>query len=66
MNLPKMGQAKHMGKWEAATAMLRLVRALEARLEDAGTPADHEEIDNVYYTYLATLPEKVREEVREG
>lgn len=68
MAMPKMGQAKHVGKWESHTAMIRLVTELRNRLEELGslTPQDEIDIDNVVYTFQSTLPVKVQEEVRHG
>jgi hypothetical protein len=64
----KMGQAGHMGKWEAACQMVRLVRDLACRLEEAGLAAkdDGAMIDDVIYSFLGECPKKVRDEVREG
>lgn len=64
----KIGQAPHMGKHEAACQMERLVRELYGKLEDAGLVNDDDKtaVDNVVYTFLATLPAKVRDEVRHG
>ena len=64
----KIGQAAHMGKHEPAVAMIRLARNLRDVLEDQGqmTPTDRTAFDNILYTFLATLPVKVTEEVRHG
>ena len=66
--LVKMGQAQHMGKWEAHTAMIRLVTQLRERLDEVGalTGADETAIDDVVYTFLSQLPSKVADEVRQG
>jgi hypothetical protein len=68
MGMVKMGQAEHMGKWEVHTAMIRLVRDLEQRLEDEGLlhDADHTGIDNIVYEFIAALPKKVHDEVLHG
>jgi hypothetical protein len=62
----KMGQASHMGKWEAACQMVRLVADMREFMEDALTPQERLNIDGIVHTFLDTLPEKCREEVREG
>jgi len=64
----KLGQAVHMGKWEAAAAMVRLVADLRAELEERGilTGGDLIAIDNVTCSFLTTVPAKVAEEVRHG
>jgi hypothetical protein len=57
-----------LAKWQNAIDMLRLVRAMKTALEEAGelTDASSIDIDNIYYTFLATLPKKVRDDVEEG
>ncbi len=57
-----------LGKHEQAAKMCRLVRELEQLLEDQGliTSTDHDQIANVYYEFLATLPQKVQEDLRHG
>ena len=64
----KIGQAPHMGKHEAACQMERLVRELYGKLEDAGLVDDTDKVsvDDVVYTFLDTMPTKVRDEVRHG
>ena len=64
----KIGQAAHMGKWESHTAMVRLARDLAERLDEAGllSPEDQTSVDNVVYSFLADLPQKVRDEVLHG
>lgn len=64
----KIGQATHMGKYEAACQMERLVRELVGKLEDAGLVDDTDKVsvDDVVYTFLDTMPTKVRDEVRHG
>jgi hypothetical protein len=57
-----------LGKWESAASMVRLVRELVERLEEAGAITGEEitQTDNVLYPFLATLPKKVQEDVRHG
>jgi hypothetical protein len=57
-----------MGKHESAVAMVRLASELRSALEDQGIfgAADATAFDNILYTFLATLPAKVNEEVRHG
>lgn len=64
----KMGQASHVGKWWPAAQMVRLVRELQLKLEEAGllAPDDKSAIDNVVICFLASVPKKVSDEVREG
>jgi hypothetical protein len=64
----KVGQTMGLGKWDSAAAMIRLVRELQDRLDEAGLLAkdDFVAVDNVLYTFMATLPKKVSEEVRHG
>ena len=64
----KIGQAEHMGKHDPAVAMIRLARDLRAVLEDQDqmTTEDMTAFDNILYSFLATLPAKVTEEVRHG
>ena len=49
--------------------MVRLVRELAWRLEEAGGfdgDYEHTDIDNIVYEFLGLLPKKVQEEVRHG
>jgi hypothetical protein len=64
----QIGQTMRLGKWDSAAAMVRLVRELQDRLDEAGLLAkdDPVAVDNVLYTFLATMPKKVAEEVRHG
>lgn len=64
----KIGQAEHMGKHEPAVAIVRLASELRSALEDQGmlSAADVTAFDNILYTFLATLPAKVTEELRHG
>jgi hypothetical protein len=65
----RMGQADHMGKWEAAVQMVRLVDELKAIIDERiGTidPADRMRIDGVKHTFLDSLPKKCQDEVLHG
>ena len=64
----KIGQARHMGKWEPHVAMIRLVRDLQCELDEGEMlkPDELTDIDNVINAFLKDLPDKVRDEVREG
>lgn len=64
----RIGQARHMGKWEPHAAMVRLVRDLQCELEEGDMlqPDELTAIDNIINKFLSVLPRKVFEEVREG
>lgn len=55
-------------KNKAAAEMVRVIRHLQDKLEELGgfTPEDHNRVSNAIYTFLATQPKKVADDVREG
>lgn len=59
---------ERLGKWATDAAMIRLVRQLQDQLDEAGliTGADIDGINNVLCPFIAKLPKKVWDEVREG
>ena len=64
----RMGQADHMGQWEAACQMIRLVRELQTIVDESTglTDQDRIAIDGVVHTFTDTLPAKCEDEIREG
>lgn len=64
----RIGQAGHLGKWEAHAQLVRLAVELREVLQEEGrlSADDITRFDGVVHAFLATLPAKVREEVREG
>lgn len=56
----KIGQAKHMGKWEPHVAMIRLVRDLQAELEEGNMlrPDELTDIDNIIYAFFESIADK--------
>ena len=64
----RMGQTAEMGKWEAACQMIRLVRELQALIDESAglTTSDKMRIDGVVHEFTATLPKKCQDEVLHG
>lgn len=59
---------KRSRKTQNAVDMARLVRTLQSTLEDVGMleSYDVDDINNVYYALVTTLPKEAQEELRHG
>jgi len=59
---------QRLGKWEAAATMVRLVRELQAMLQDGVEleSGDENRIANAIYEFQATLPRKVQDDLLHG
>ena len=65
----KIGQADHMGKWESACQIVRLVRDLHEIITEVSGPLEATELNQLHGvvdTFLATLPKKCRDELLHG
>lgn len=64
----KLGQTALTAKNDASAAMVRLVRELAARLEEAGLTGKDDPVmcDNVVYGFLSHQPKLVTDEVAQG
>lgn len=64
-------KSRHMGKWALSCEMVRLVRRLQAQLEDLQDNGQlpnelQADIDNTVYGFMATLPEKCKDDLLHG
>jgi hypothetical protein len=57
-----------LGKWESAATMVRLVKELVQKLEDGEelTSGDQDQVNDILYPFIASLPKKVQEDLRQG
>jgi hypothetical protein len=57
-----------LGKWESAATMVRLVKELVQKLEDGEelTSGDQDQVNNILCPFIASLPKKVQEDLKQG